>query len=277
MIRDNNFWVQFWGVRGSIACPGKEYSRYGGNTSCIEIFCGGKHLIFDAGTGIRNLSKKLVASNSREFDLFFSHTHLDHVSGLPFFGPVYKTDTKLRIWAGHLLPQRKIAQVLPKLMIDPLWPVQLEQLSAEITFKDFLAGETLQLTEDIKIKTVLLNHPNRATGYRVEYGDYSISYVTDTEHYPDRMDNEIINLIQNTDIFIYDCMYTNEEYPNHINWGHSTWQEGVKLANEADVGKFVAFHHEPDHDDNMMDSIENAIVNVRSESVVAKEGMLLCP
>ena len=72
-------------------------------------------------------------------------------------------------------------------------------------------------------------------------------------------------------------MNTNEEYPNHINWGHSTWQEGVKLANEADVGKFVAFHHEPDHDDNMMDSIENAIVNVRSESVVAKEGMLLCP
>lgn len=271
-----DFQVHFWGVRGSIACPGTENTRYGGNTSCVEIRCGEKLLIFDAGTGIRNLAKKLVSSDNLELDLFLTHTHFDHVSGFPFFSPVYRTDTKLQIWSGHLLPDRKIEQVLGSVMMDPLWPVQLEDLVADIQFNDFSAGDTLEPTKEIRIRTAKLNHPNGATGYRIEYGGRSICYVTDTEHLPDRLDETVIELVKDADILIYDCMYTDDEYPNHVNWGHSTWQEGVKLANHALVKQFVAFHHEPDHDDRMMDSIAEALFEARPDSLVAREGMTLC-
>ena len=182
----------------------------------------------------------------------------------------------MQIWSGHLLPDRKIEQVLGSVMMDPLWPVQLEHLVADIQFNDFSAGDTLEPTKEIRIRTAKLNHPNGATGYRIEYGGRSIYYVTDTEHFPDRLDETVIELIKDADIFIYDCMYTDDEYPNHVNWGHSTWQEGVKLANHALVKQFVAFHHEPDHDDRMMDSIAEALLNARPNSLVAREGMTLC-
>ena len=277
MSEVNDFSVHFWGVRGSIACPGLQTARYGGNTSCLEIRCREELLIFDAGTGIRNLAKSLLTNKHLELDLFLTHTHFDHVCGFPFFGPVFKPDTQLRIWSGHLLPERKIREVLGFVMTDPLWPIQLEDLPANISFCDFSEGDVLRPKEDIVIRTAPLNHPNRATGYRIEFRGRSICYVTDTEHFPDRLNGNIIDLIKNSDIFIYDCTFTDDEYHDHVNWGHSTWQEGVKLANEASVKTFVVFHHNPDHDDDIMDSIATAVVDARPGSVVAKEGMTLCP
>ena len=268
--------VKFWGVRGSIACPGPSTVRYGGNTSCVEVRCGEHLLIFDAGTGIRELSGDLKLERPLDAHLFLTHTHLDHVCGLPFFEPLFRSDTKLKIWGGHLPPARSIREVLTCLMMDPLWPVQLEDMKAEITFCDFSAGDSLEPTIGIGVQTVALNHPNGATGYRVNYGGKSVCYITDTEHFPDRIDEDILSLVRNTDILIYDSTYTPVDYTNRVGWGHSTWKEGVKLAKRGGVGRFVVFHHNPAHNDDDMDLIGQEVQEVMGSAVVAEEGMVLC-
>jgi len=271
------FFVRFWGVRGSIACPGPRTMRYGGNTACLEIRCGDRLLIFDAGTGLHSLGSHLIGNGSMNADLFFSHTHFDHICGFPFFAPAFKPDNALRIWAGHLLPERTVREVLIYLMMDPLFPVPIDTMRAKMTFCDFVAGEELSPYEDVTIRTAPLNHPNGATGYRVEFQGKSICYITDTEHVPGHPDEKIIELIRGADIAIYDSTYTDDEYPSHVNWGHSTWQEGVRLAEAAGVKTFVVFHHDPDHDDDFMDSIATQLAKARPGSIVAQEGMTLRP
>jgi phosphoribosyl 1,2-cyclic phosphodiesterase len=127
------------------------------------------------------------------------------------------------------------------------------------------------------MRTAPLNHPNRATGHRIEYGGKSICYVTDTEHVAGQPDKNILGLIEGTDYFIYDSTYTDDEFSKHKGWGHSTWQEGARLAEKAGVGTFVVFHHDPDHDDDMMDSIAEQVEKVRPGSIVAREDMVLTP
>tara|TARA_Y100000588_G_scaffold252393_1_gene266937 strand:+ start:239 stop:946 length:708 start_codon:yes stop_codon:yes gene_type:complete len=234
-------------------------------------------LIFDAGTGLRELAESLATGDPLHANLFLTHTHLDHVCGLPFFQPMFRHDTKLKIWGGHLPSDRSIRQVINCLMMDPLWPIQLDDLKAGITFHDFAAGETLAPSVGIDVQTVALNHPNGATGYRVNYKGKSVCYVTDTEHYPDRIDENIVELANNADILIYDSTYTPTDYKNRVGWGHSTWEEGVKLAKQAGVKQFVVFHHNPAHDDDDMDLIEREVCDVMKNAVVAREGMVLCP
>lgn len=277
MADQDAFFVRFWGVRGSIACPGPRTMRYGGNTSCLEVRCGDRLLIFDAGTGLHSLGSRLMANGSMKADLFFSHTHFDHICGFPFFAPAFRPDNALRIWAGHLLPERTVREVLIYLMMDPLFPVPIDTMRAKMTFCDFVAGEELSPYEDVTIRTAPLNHPNGATGYRVDYQGKSICYITDTEHVPGQLDENIIGLIRGADIVIYDSTYTDDEYPSHVNWGHSTWQEGARIAAAADVKTFVVFHHDPDHDDDFMDSIATQLAKVRPGSIVAQEGMTLRP
>jgi phosphoribosyl 1,2-cyclic phosphodiesterase len=129
----------------------------------------------------------------------------------------------------------------------------------------------------VELKTTHLNHPNGATGYRIEFDGKSICYVTDTEHDGKTLDPNILALVAGTDIFIYDSSYTEEEYPRYAGWGHSTWVEGVKLANAAGVKTFVAFHHDPSHKDAFMDRLAEALVAARPGSLVAREGMTLSP
>ncbi len=277
MTERDDFYVRFWGVRGSIACPGPRTMRYGGNTSCLEVMCGDKLFIFDAGTGVHELGARLGDPEKLEADVFFSHTHFDHICGFPFFRPAFKPENELRIWAGHLLPERTVREVLIYLMMDPLFPVPIDTMRAKMSFCDFVAGDTLTPQDGVTVRTAELNHPNGATGYRVEYDGRSICYVTDTEHVPDKLDKKILELIDGADVFIYDSTYTDQEYPDHVNWGHSTWQEGVRLANEAKVKSFVVFHHDPDHDDNFMDGVAADVARARPGSIVAQEGMTLRP
>src|ERR1035438_2644050 len=137
--------VRFWGVRGSIACPGAQTIRYGGNTPCIEVRCGERVLIFDAGTGLRPFGNALIKNkNIRDVDIFLTHCHLDHVVGLPFFAPFFAEGYTVRVWAGNLLPASSVEQVMRRIMSSPLFPVEVEIFKAAIEFHDFRSGDILR-------------------------------------------------------------------------------------------------------------------------------------
>lgn len=271
------FYVKFWGVRGSVACPGPDTVRYGGNTPCIEMRCGKHLLIFDAGTGLRPLGDLLDSDEPLDADLFFTHTHLDHIVGLPFFRPLYRPDNKLRLWAGHLKPEHSLAEVISSLMKAPLFPVPPAMFGAEPAYNDFLCCETLTPKPGVVVKTASLNHPDRATGYRVEFAGKSVCYVTDTEHQGEGRDANVLALIKDADLVIYDSTYTDDEYPCFRGWGHSTWQEGVRLVEAAGAKTLVIFHHDPSHDDAFMDKVAAEAQKARPGTIVAREGLVLDP
>ncbi len=269
--------VRFWGVRGSIACPGPDTVRYGGNTSCVEIRCGGRIMVFDGGTGLRLLGNELMRTGKpAELDMFFSHTHFDHICGVPFFAPCYDSRSRIRIWAGHL-NGRGIESVLNNMMIEPLFPIPMGIFTAQLDFCDFAAGKQLKPHRGIRLATGPLNHPNGATGYRIEYAGKVVAYITDTEHRPGALDANILALIHHADMMIYDATYTDAEFPQHTAWGHSTWQEGVRLADAAGVRTLVIFHHDPGHDDVFMDRIAAEAAITRPGTIVAREGLVLRP
>ncbi len=266
-----NFLLRFWGVRGSIACSGPETQGYGGNTSCIEIRCADRLLVFDGGTGLRPLGLSLPSADPLELDHFYSHTHWDHIAGMPFFCPAYRAGCKIHVRAGHLAAQGGIEAALRQAMTEPLFPVPLDIFHADIDFSDFSAGDTLDLGDGIVVRTAPLHHPDGATGYRVEFDGRSICYVTDTEHVPGSPDQNILGLIKGADLVIYDSTYTDDEFPTYVGWGHSTWQEGARLCQAAGVKRFAIFHHDPGRDDDALDRIGAAAARQFSGAFVARE------
>lgn len=273
----DDFSVRFWGVRGSIACPGPDTIKYGGNTSCLEVRCGANMMIFDGGTGLRALGNELIKQMPIDLNLFLTHTHFDHVCGLPFFAPMFVPNNKIRLHAGHLGPDLKLKQVLTEMMMAPLFPIPPSVFMADVKYCDFCCGDSLHPYPDVTLRTAPLNHPNNATGYRIEFGGRAICYVTDYEHYEDRRDDILIELVKNADILVYDSTYSDEEYEKFKGFGHSTWNEGVRLADQADVSKLVIFHHDPGHDDGWMDGVARDAEMARPGTVVAHEGMALTP
>jgi len=276
MSHRREFFIKFWGVRGSLACPGPGTVRYGGNTSCMEVRCGSHRLIFDGGTGLRALGCELARDLPPRIDVFFTHTHFDHVCGVPFFKPAYMQGTRVEFWAGHLLPERTLKHVLCEMMTAPLFPVPLE-VFARSRFHDFPCGTTLRPAPGVVLTTCRLNHPNRACGYRIDYAGKSICIITDTEHVPGRLDETIVEFVRNADIMVYDAMFTDEEFPAYVNWGHSTWQEALRVAEAAGVGVAVPFHHDPDHDDAFLDHLSELASAIRPGTVFAREGLVLAP
>jgi phosphoribosyl 1,2-cyclic phosphodiesterase len=268
---DDRFAVRFWGVRGSLPAPGPATRRYGGNSACVEMRIGARRLVFDAGTGIRSLGEEM--QGGQRFDLLFSHFHYDHVIGLPFCAPLYRGETACRIWGGRAGTPSGVRQVLEDFMAAPLFPLRLGFFGAQLTFRDFAPGEILDLDDGIRVETAPLNHQDGATGYRVCHDGRVACYVTDTEQRPDGPDERILRLIEGADLFIYDCTYTDDEYPAHKGWGHSTWQEGMRLAQAAGVKTFVIFHHDPGHDDDFMDGVAAEAQAARPGTLVAREGM----
>ena len=266
------FGVQFWGVRGSIACPSPQHVVYGGNTSCIEVFAGDKRIILDAGTGIRMLGKTYMRQDIRSAHLLLTHSHWDHINGFPFFVPGFVPGRRFEIMAGHL-PAGGLREVLAGQMAQPNFPVPLDYMNAELEFSDFVAGDKFTLMPGIDIITAPLNHPNGATGYRIEHNGKALCYVTDTEHIPGKPDETVLGLIEGADYVIYDSTYTDDEFPDHVGWGHSTWQEAVRLCESANVRKLAIFHHDPDHEDEFMRRVEADARNMWDGATVAREGM----
>ncbi|MEM6436029.1 MAG: MBL fold metallo-hydrolase [Cyanobacteria bacterium P01_A01_bin.70] len=275
---ENQFLIRFWGVRGSIACPGSHTVRYGGNTSCIEMRVGGNLLVFDGGTGLRELGLKLLSEMPMDATMFFTHSHWDHIQGFPFFVPAFVPGNKINIYGAIAPNGSTIEQRLNDQMLHPNFPVPLQIMGADMKFCDIDVGETVKVGE-VKVENTLLNHPGEAVGYRVSWNGKTAAYITDTEHFPDRLDENVLWLSRDADVMIYDSTYTDNEYHNEksskVGWGHSTWQEAVKIAKAANVKQLVIFHHDPLHNDDFMDEVAQDTAEQFPNSVVAKEGMVI--
>lgn len=274
----DQFSICFWGVRGSVACPGPETVRYGGNTACIEMRVGGERLIFDGGTGLRNLGQQMLPEMPVQANIFFTHSHWDHIQGFPFFVPAFVPGNRFKIHGAIAPNGSTIEQRLNDQMLHPNFPVPLQIMGAELEFCDIEVGEVVKFGE-VEITNALLNHPGEAIGYRVSYRGHSAAYISDTEHFSDGLDENVLRLAKDADVMIYDCTYTDSEYHDEkaskVGWGHSTWQEAVKLAKAANVKQLLIFHHDPTHTDAFMDDIVRQTSAAMPNSTVAKEGMVL--
>jgi phosphoribosyl 1,2-cyclic phosphodiesterase len=269
-----SFKLKFWGVRGSIACPSAKYVAYGGNTSCLEVSVGGQRIIFDCGTGLRNLGHYFLRKNAKRAYILLSHTHWDHINGFPFFTPAFRPDCQFTVMAGHLYERNlSVRDVMAGQMTQPMFPVPIEVMQSKLDFEDFTAGDSFSLGRSVMVRTTKLNHPDNATGYRLDYQGRSLCYITDTEHLVGKPDEKILALIEGADLVVYDSTYTDKEFPHKIGWGHSTWQEGVRLCQAANVKRLAIFHHDPDHEDGFMEQLDAEAQYNWSDAFVARENM----
>jgi phosphoribosyl 1,2-cyclic phosphodiesterase len=245
---------------------------FGGNTSCLEVRAGGVCVILDAGTGIRELGQSLLDEGVRDTHLLLTHSHWDHINGFPFYRPAFVAGHRVHVRAAHLTGQGGVRSVFESQMMQPMFPVPLKSMRARMEFDDFRVGDGLRIA-DVAIRTAQLNHPGGATGYRLDYGGKALCYVTDTEHIPDQPDQNVLALIEGADLVIYDSTYTDEEFEAHIGWGHSTWQEGIRLCRAAGAKRLAIFHHDPDHEDGFMEGVEQAARATWDGAFVAREGV----
>lgn len=272
------FQIRFWGVRGSIATAGERTAQVGGNTSCVEVRCGGQRLILDAGTGLRALGDSLLAEKQPiDAALLLSHFHWDHIQGLPFFVPAYLPSTKLTI-VGSSDGRHSLRDKLSRQMTEPHFPVQLDDLSAELGYREARPNQALEIG-DVRVKVARLNHPGGVFAYRIEHAGRSIVYATDTEHYA-CVDPVLKSLAEGADLLIYDAQYTPEEYRgdggrSKVGWGHSTYVAGVEVARAAGVRKLVLFHHDPQRTDEGVARIESLGREMFADTVAAREGMTI--
>ncbi len=269
--------LKFWGVRGSIPTPGKHTVRYGGNTPCLELRLDDDKLImFDAGTGIRNFGEYLIGTGeSLKAFLLITHPHWDHIQGFPFFKPAFISGNELTI-IGTERPEKKLHEIIAEQMNRIYFPVQLHELKAKIKFIPIGEGNVLDVHE-AKVTTMYVNHPGFTVGYRVEYKDKVLVYISDNEPFDkgvvSQMTNfeqavidvfnskdgdpnqRIVDFSQGADVLIHDATYTPEEYIDRVGWGHSHYLFTLRVAAEANVKRLYLFHHDQNHSDDKVDDI----------------------
>ena len=274
---ERRFVVRYWGVRGSVPTPGRETARYGGNTTCIEIRCDDEILIIDNGTGARKLGNHLMEEAAGEpvrATILFSHLHLDHVQGFPFFRPIYEASSELVFYA----PVRRGAVLRKSLatqMAHPSFPVGIADLPAQLDFRAIRPGAEVKIGP-ARVRTCALHHPGGALGIRIDHAGHAFMQCSDMEHQGTEPEPTVVELAQGVDYLSYDSMYApGTEYERFRGWGHSTWRHGMAIADAAAARNFIAFHHEPGHDDDFMDRLAADIGAARPGSVVAHEGMTL--
>lgn len=269
------FQVKFWGSRGSVPVSGPEFVKYGGNTPCVEVRCGEDRLLFDAGSGIREAGLDMLSDGTEQVDLFFTHSHYDHIIGLPFFKPMYNPSIAVTMWSGHLHGTMTTSEMLHQFVSPPFFPVKLDICKASLNFRDFKAGDVLTPRPGITLRTFSLNHPGGCIGYRVEWGGKSIALVFDLEHNPDSIDPVALEMMKDADIAIYDSAFTESEMERYRGFGHSSWEQAVKLAAMARTKKLVLFHHAPSRTDDEMGLMERLAQEHFAATVAARDGMVI--
>lgn len=291
--------VKFWGVRGSIPSPGAHTAKYGGNTSCIQVTAGNQVLILDAGTGIRELGIHLMATRKPvRAHVLLTHTHWDHIQGLPFFTPIYEPDCDITVYGPGGLEKSLEEAVM--VQMQRLWfPVRRSELQGKIRFKEL--GPDRFRIGDIEVSTHWMNHPVLTLAYKISHAGKRVVYTGDNEPYTffhvystgnqgtikisasptevERRTRKNIEFFAGADMLIHDCQYTDDEYQKKVGWGHSAVSHVCTIAAQAKVKRLVMFHHEPNHSDadldRMADSAKSKLSTLDGsiEVIPAREGL----
>ena len=276
--------LKFWGVRGSTPAPGPTTVEYGGNTSCVEIRAKGELIILDAGTGLRMLGRQLTGEFGDQplhLTLLLTHTHWDHIQGLPFFQPLYKPQNRLRI-LGFEGARHGLGNVLSSQMENPFFPITLRELPANLQIEEL--KEMKFSIGRVRVEACFANHPGICVGYRLFTGEGSVAYFPDNEphyvghgtdarataEYVQGQERKMIAFLRGVDVLIMDAQYDRNEYQEHKGWGHACLDDVVALAIRAEVKKLFLFHHDPDHDDKKI----SEMVHEARKMVKAQNGKL---
>lgn len=288
------FRVRFWGVRGSYPTPGPQTIRYGGNTACVEVEVGGHSLVLDAGSGIIRLGDELLqraAGQELYTTLLITHGHSDHLLGLPFFAPLYQAEAKITFCAPRLAG-REVEQLVTPLISPPYFPVDMQRLPSRRTFHTltgkermvwrtgqkepvFARGSQQQQTGEVHVSVYLSNHHplNGSAVYCIEYGGRKLVFATDVE-WRESCDPAFLAFVEGADLLIHDAQYTPDEYSTtKQGFGHSSTIMATEAASEAHVGQLVLFHHEPTHDDEKLDALQEEARKHFAQTCSAYEGL----
>ena len=285
--------IQFWGTRGSIPSPGPQTVRYGGNTPCVEVRTpDGWLIILDAGTGMRELGRSLLSranGSPIKGDIFLTHAHWDHIQGIPFFAPIFQRGNHFTIWGSHTL-EGSIDRIVRDQMNPVVFPVTFEELDATIDFSAISDGKTEQ-RPGFEVSAFPVRHPGGALGYRftgTTGRGRSLVYVSDNElgsggkyETPTGWREKLVEFAKGAKVLIHDTTYTAEEYDHYRGWGHSTYDDALSLALEANVEQLILFHHKPERTDEELDrrvELCRELVKERGASLeveAAAEGMTL--
>ena len=268
----------FWGTRGSLPSPRPGTTRYGGNTACVEVRTGsGAVVLLDAGSGIHRLAD--FGADTNRIDILLSHLHMDHILGLGFFGALFQPDLDVHIW-GPPSTTLDLKGRLLRYLSPPLFPVRLTDLPCRLMLHDAPRG-TFDLP-GVSVTAELVCHPGPTVGYRLEADGASLAYIPD--HEPGLGNTDFMSstewisgfpLMAGVDLLIHDAQYTDEEYPSHVGWGHSTINQAFELGEAAGVRILAPFHHDPGHNDSQLDRLFSAALEAREwsfELAPAREG-----
>lgn len=282
---DNSIDIKFWGVRGSTPCANSENMYYGGNTMCVQIEISGSDelLIFDCGTGFRNLGNDLLNSGAaHKGRIFITHPHWDHLQGFPFFKPFYNKDCWFRI---YLPPQGEIGckEILSGHMSNTFFPVSMEMLEADLNCETFQPGK--KLFEHYSIEYMWATHTIPTAIYKITVDETVIIFSPDNELMHDKskettqFQEDFRAFIHGADLLIHDAQFTSEQYKTRVGWGHSAWEDVLEIAKEEKVKRLCLTHHDPDNDDDKLAMIENEVMDQAGSSFeslnLAKEGQVV--
>jgi phosphoribosyl 1,2-cyclic phosphodiesterase len=272
--------VAIWGARGSIPAPGPETTRYGGNTSCVQVtLSDGSVLVLDAGTGIRNLGLALPEDHDGPLHLLLTHLHLDHIQGLMFFAPAFRPEAEIIIW-GPASPEASLRDRIARYISAPLTPVEVRELPCHVSFREAEPSEWT--IGPAKVQAASVTHRGPTLGYRVTEGDVSLCYIPD--HEPalgaslDTLEDEWISglgLARGASVLFHDCQYSDVEYPQHLGWGHSGLSDAIAFGRRAEVDRMLLFHHDPLHDDDMLDAFGEEAARVWAQRGGSPERLTL--
>jgi phosphoribosyl 1,2-cyclic phosphodiesterase len=249
--------IKFWGARGSIPVSGRQYNKYGGCTTCVELRSRKDEIIIvDAGSGIRVLGKELLKNSHHNFNMLFTHSHWDHVLGFPFFAPIYNSKTRIKIM-GCSFTSDPVREIIAKTMQPPGFPVKFDEISARFEFSSVC--ECASEVGGIQVTPIELSHPNNGLGYKFSESGKTFVFLTDNElgylHPGGKEPADYAAFARGADLLVHDADFTPEEYPRRKTWGHSTWEQALDLAMKAGVSSFGLFHHNQDRTDKDVEKL----------------------